>query len=212
MTRIVRTFSIVLAVVTITSFLVSCTASAPHVLSGPTSRADRSGSPASAAHSGGETTTLSCQQELSATVPPPGNPGQWVLGVVSLAWQVGSSGQSRTSGHLAQQEYGGYHFLKIYIYVTKRAAPRTTISILRPEDALLFYTSGAVWTSGQLSGRAMVKGATRSVSLANCNSNLTGYAGGILVQHPECVWLSIVAHHQQSEQQRRVSVPMGKPC
>lgn len=154
---------------------------------------------------------LSCQQQLSATVPPPKNPSQWVLGLVSGGWQAGPSGQSRTSGQPGQQEYGGYYFSKSYIYVTKRAAPRTTIRILRPKDALLFYTDGGTWTSGHLSGRTIVKGATHSVSLANCSSNLTGYAGGILVRHPECVRLSIVAHYQQAEQ-RRASVPMGKPC
>ena len=108
-------------------------------------------------------------------------------------------------------EYGGYYFSKTYTYVTKRAAPRTTIRVLDPKDALLFYTDGGTWTSGHLSGRTVLEGASRSVSLANCNSDLTGYAGGILVRHPECVGLGILAHRQQAEQ-RRVNVPMGKPC
>jgi len=106
--------------------------------------------------------------------------------------------------------YGGYYFSKTYTYVTKRAAPLSTIRVLLPRDALLFYTNGGDWPP--ISDRAVVNGATRSVSLANCNSDLTGYAGGILVRHPVCVRLSIVADGPQTEQQRRVNVPLGKRC
>lgn len=201
-----RAPSIVLVAVAV-AFLAGCTVSSPR----PVPSVAGSSSTASPAHTGSsETTTLSCQQELSATVLPPENPDQHVLGVVSDAWHAAPSGHA---GPLGQQEYGGYYFLKVYIYVTKSAAPRTIIRVLQPADVLLFYTDGGIWTSGQLSGQAVVKGATRSVSLANCDSDLTGYAGGILVRHPECVTLSIIAHPgQQAEQQRSVNVPMGRPC
>lgn len=119
-------------------------------------------------------------------------------------WQGVSAKDFRALPHK-----GKYTFFKDRVWVTEHAAQKTTLHVLKPADAKLYYTDGKTWSHGP-SDRTFLRHATRLVTLAGCKSN-TAFAGGILVKKPRCVTLSVVAHGKKTAH-RHVKVPLGKHC
>jgi hypothetical protein len=69
-----------------------------------------------------------------------------------------------------------FTFRKIFVYVTPQASATTTLTVIRPDTAALFYQpqyedSGEVL---QLSAADRIASSTRQVSFENCNKTTTG--------------------------------------
>lgn len=152
--------------------------------------------------------TLGCRQELGAGISA-SHPDTWILGLTSDGWH----GQ-RTALPAIRVSDGQrrWYFYKTYTYVTKTAAPHTTLRLLAPKTARLAYVEGDVWTSGHLTDRTILKAATQSVTLANCASNRSGYAGGILFQSPTCVRIQISADRDGTTRHREIQIPFDASC
>ncbi|QGN32115.1 hypothetical protein [Microlunatus sp. Gsoil 973] len=144
---------------------------------------------------------LSCADQLGGEAS-----GSATLGLGSDAWQHGISARDfRTL-----PKNGEYTFFKTYTYVTPHATKTTTLRVLQPSTALLYYTDRQTWQNGP-SDQEVLREAAHSVTLTRCGSDSTGYAGGILVHEPRCVTLDIL-QRGKPPQHRRVKVPVGKPC
>lgn len=150
---------------------------------------------------------LTCGEQLAPTTPAAKSLPH-VLGLASDGW-VGSA--TLAFEHNIATANGTYDGFKTYTYVTRSAAARTSIRIEAPDDGMLFYTSGSKWNS-QLTDKQVIEGATRSVTLSGCRSDLAGYAGELLLRRPTCVRLLVVAHRPGTDVRRRLAVPMGKHC
>ena len=70
------------------------------------------------------------------------------------------------------------------------AAPHTTIEVVDPPDARLFYTDGDTWQSA-LPDADVINSSRTTVSVASCPDAMTGYFGGLLVTGPGCVTLEV---------------------
>lgn len=89
-----------------------------------------------------------------------------------------------------------YEAIQTRTIVDPQAAPFTTITVdSHDNDALLFYTDAATWgTDGkQLTAEQILNNSAHKVTLQNCGSHRTAYAGMLLVTHPGCFILGITA-------------------
>ncbi len=80
-------------------------------------------------------------------------------------------------------------FVKVFIYVGADAAPQTTITIVQPSDARVWYVAASAWNGKIPSSIEADSG--RSVTLDRCADAMDGYFGGILASAPECATLRI---------------------
>ena len=80
-------------------------------------------------------------------------------------------------------------FVKVFIYVGADAAAQTTITIVKPSDARVWYVDASAW-NGKLPS-SIEADSGRSVTLDRCADALDGYFGGILANAPTCATLRI---------------------
>jgi hypothetical protein len=149
---------------------------------------------------------LSCDQAGAANTPP--SPRDLTVAGITFS-DIAAQGPS-APGSL-DMSVGARHYLfrKIFLYVSRNAAPRTTISVLQPADALLYYTDGSTWTSA-LADATVIESARSTVTVANCNDDTTGYFGGILVASPTCVTLTVTTDPPSAVVPVRLPIPGGQ--
>ena len=85
-----------------------------------------------------------------------------------------------------------YRFVTAFLYVTPQAAPLTTLSVVSPAAAWLYYTDFGTWTAGRNPLAAPVPhGPSKQLQVAACpdRGTPTGYLGGVLLAGPACVTL-----------------------
>ena len=84
-----------------------------------------------------------------------------------------------------------YRFVKAFLYVTPQAAPRTTLTVVSPAGAWLYYTDFGTWSGGRNPLAAPVPhGPSKQVQVDACpDGGPTGYTGGVLLAAPACLTL-----------------------
>lgn len=102
-----------------------------------------------------------------------------------------------------QQHYIG---IKSVLYVTPKSAPRTTITLVAPSSARLYYTSWRWW--GGKSDAEVVRLSRTSITAASCDKGTVGYPGLLLVKGPTCVTVRVSATEGSNSERR--TVPIGK--
>ena len=99
---------------------------------------------------------------------------------------------------------GSYLFRKVFLYVSVAAAATTTLDVVAPPDAMLYYVPGDVWMSNTPADD-VITGARRRVTFARCTTALTGYFGGVLTRTGECVTVFVTG----AGQRHTVKIPVS---
>ena len=194
--------------------LVTTVALLPGCTSGrPAASPSQSASAASAASSSPASTVamyaaperLDCKDAATAIDPAPQNT-RWVNGV----WTEAFDGRLLTNLTPA----GVPMFWKTFLYVGPDAAPSTTVCIVSPGGARLFYTPSVVWepppgTHTPPYDPTDITAGRTSMAFASCLRQPTGYTGGVTTTERMCVTLSVEA---QGRAPRQVRLSLGVPC
>ena len=114
---------------------------------------------------------LSCADAGSPTTPP--DAGDLMVAGLTLS---GIRASGPTAPGAVTLEAGGERrlFRKIFLYVSTTAARRTTLQVVTPPDARLFYTDDTTWMS-KLPDSKMIELARQAVTVDSCSDDLTGY-------------------------------------
>jgi hypothetical protein len=148
---------------------------------------------------------LRCIDGTSGITPAPrGTP--WVNGVWSDGWR----------GQVAGGEAQAHKpiFWKGFLYVGPAASRWTTLMVVAPADARLYYVPFVLWAppggqQHQRLGAEDLSAGRRSVAVEACGEQPLGYTGGITTLGAACVTLSVEAAGRRAE---RVVLPLGTPC
>jgi hypothetical protein len=100
-------------------------------------------------------------------------------------------------------------FEKVFLYVSTSASSTTRMTLISPTDASLYYVDSETWQS-RISDADMIRNATKSVTVSRCDTDLTGYFGGILLTSGACVEIKIQSGGSGDE--TRVTLPLPGPC
>jgi hypothetical protein len=127
-----------------------------------------------------------------------------VNGLWSDGWRAQTQGDAAT----------GPAIWKGFLYVGPQAARWTTLRIVTPVDARLYYVPFVLWAppGGQPQGRLdpqNVFAGRRAVAVESCGRQPLGYTGGITTMGRACVTLTVEAAGRRAE---RVVLPLGAPC
>ena len=83
------------------------------------------------------------------------------------------------------------------------------MTLIEPNDAYLYYTDSDTWQA-PINDADMIRAATKSVSVARCDIDLTGYFGGILLASGGCVKIDVQG--EGSLAPLLVQLPLPGPC
>lgn len=111
----------------------------------------------------------------------------------------------------AQQDFSsdGRTFVKSPLMVSPSVKRSTTIRVISPEDAALYYTSWSVWNQ-QPSPSDLVSTARRDVTVGGCSGTQAQmYPGGYVVGAPSCVTIEVTS---PTAQRKIIKAPLGKQC
>jgi hypothetical protein len=101
-----------------------------------------------------------------------------------------------------------YFIYKAFLAVASFAAPFATVSVVKPGNAGLVYSSsgriGSMFSSRN--GEALVAASRRAVRLPVCGKRFTGFVGGIILARYSCVTFAVSSPHRRTE---TVSVAIG---
>ncbi|MEO5724947.1 MAG: hypothetical protein ABIQ39_05705 [Ilumatobacteraceae bacterium] len=100
-------------------------------------------------------------------------------------------------------------FEKVFLYVAASASPTTTMTVVSPTDALLYYATPETWQS-VIPDADMLRDATKSVTVSRCDTDLTGYFGGVLLSTGACVEIKLEGDGNADA--ARVLLPLPGPC
>jgi hypothetical protein len=100
-------------------------------------------------------------------------------------------------------------FEKVFLYVSTAASPTTRMTLISPTDAFLYYVDSDTWQS-RISDAEMIRNATKSVTVSRCDTDLTGYFGGVLLALGACVEIKVQSDGSGDE--TRVTLPLPGPC
>ena len=90
-------------------------------------------------------------------------------------------------------------FRKIFLYVAPGAAPVTTLQIISPATAALYYTDRVTWQSAAADAQ-MLQAARSNVRIAACE-DVGGYFGGVLaLPNTACVLLGVTPQEGKPRQ------------
>ncbi len=146
---------------------------------------------------------LSCTDGTSGITPAPRD-ARWVNGVWSDGWREQTAGPGAT---------GPAIFWKGFLYVGPAAARWTTLTVIAPADARLYYVPFALWAppdgQQQRLGAEDLSAGRRSVAVEACGKQPLGYTGGITTLGPACVTLAVGVTGRRAE---RIVLPLGAPC
>jgi hypothetical protein len=179
----------------------------------PAASASQSASPASPASSVPASTVamytvperLGCRDAATAISPAPQNT-RWVNGL----WTEAFDGALLTNLTPA----GKPMFWKTFLYVGPDAAPWTTVRVVSPAVARLFFTPFDVWepprgTSKPAYDPTDVTAGRRSMAFEACLRQPAGYTGGVTTVGRACLILSVEAAGRAP---RQVRLALGVPC
>lgn len=124
-----------------------------------------------------------------------------VGGLVSF-FLAGSPGNFSSYPRLAIGE-DDYVAIKSVLYATAQAGPHSTVTLISPASARMFYTDWSHWAGVQ-----DVPSTARSVTVASCSGQTVGYPGFLLVTGPTCLTYRITAAGNQKAENR--TVPIGR--
>lgn len=96
-----------------------------------------------------------------------------------------------------------YVAIKSVLYATAQAGRHSTVTLISPASARMFYTDWSHWAGVQ-----DVPSTARSVSVAACSGQTVGYPGFLLVTGPTCLTYRITAAGNQKAESR--TVPIGR--
>jgi hypothetical protein len=87
-----------------------------------------------------------------------------------------------------------YRFVTAFLYLTPQSAPETSLSVMSPAGAWLYYTDFGTWSGGNPLAAPVPHGPSKQVRVGACpgDGRPAGYPGGILVPGPTCVILRFV--------------------
>ena len=131
------------------------------------------------------TTTLTCDDSGAASTPP----GTDDLSANGLTFSETSGVVSRPAFELTENS-AAHPFQKVFLYVSLDAAPQTRLTITDPPDAYLYYVPESTWQSRQTDAQVL-SSLTKSVTVSRCESDFTGYFGGIVLGSGPCVTLRV---------------------
>jgi hypothetical protein len=156
--------------------------------------------------SSNETTTLTCADNGHPTTPP----GEGDVNANGLTFSGVEPVHERPSSPMPVSN-GSTHmfFEKVFLYVATSASPTTRMTVISPTDALLYYAPPETWQS-VIPDADMIRDATKSVTVSRCDSDLTGYFGGILLSTGACVEIRVEGDGSGDE--ARVTLPLPGPC
>jgi hypothetical protein len=100
-------------------------------------------------------------------------------------------------------------FEKVFLYVDTSAAPTTQLTVTSPTDALLYYAPPETWQS-VIPDADMIRDAVKSVTVSRCDTDLTGYFGGVLLSAGACVEIKV--EREGGADEARVKLPLPGPC
>ena len=80
---------------------------------------------------------------------------------------------------------------------------------MSPTDAFLYYATPETWQS-VIPDADMIRDAVKSVSVSRCDTDLTGYFGGILLSAGACVEIKVEG--DSGADAARVTLPLPGPC
>jgi hypothetical protein len=190
--------------VTAVGLLLGCTSGRP------AASASRSASPASSVPTATVAmyTTperLGCKDAATAISPAPRNT-RWVNGLWTEAFDGGLLTNLTPAGRPM--------FWKSFLYVGPDAAPWTTVRVVSPAMARLFFTPFDVWepppgTSKPAYDPTDVTAGRRSMAFGSCLRQPAGYTGGVTTVGRACVTLSVEAAGRAP---RQVRLALGERC
>jgi hypothetical protein len=148
---------------------------------------------------------LECTDATTAISPAPAST-RWVNGL----WTEAFDGALLTN--LAPA--GVPMFWKTFLYVGPDAAPWTTVRIVSPKAARLFYTPSVVWepppgTHTPPYDPTDVTAGRTAMTFGSCPRQPAGYTGGVTTTERMCVTLSVEA---EGRAPRQVRLALGVPC
>ena len=153
-----------------------------------------------------QTTVLTCAESGHPTTPPSADDvkasGLTFSGVKPIHERL-SSPMPVTDG--ATEMF----FEKVFLYVSMSASLTTRMTLIAPADAYLYYTDSDTWQS-PTDDATMIRTATKSVRLSRCDTDLTGYFGGVLLASGGCVEIEVQG--EASSESVAVRLPLPGPC
>ena len=125
-------------------------------------------------------------------------------GVSSDVWNSGTALDLKA---LKDWASSGRTFVKSPLVVSP-STERTTIRVISPNDAALYYTSWSVWNHSPRPSD-LVSTARRDVTVGGCRGLRTQmYPGGLVVGSPACVTIEV----SSPTARRKIMAPLGKKC
>lgn len=153
-----------------------------------------------------QVTELTCAQSGHPTTPASANDVQ----ANGLTFSGVQPVQKRLSSPMPVIDGGTQMFFeKVFLYVSTPASATTRMTLIAPSDAYLYYTDSDTWQS-PIDNADMIRAATKSVSVARCDTDLTGYFGGVLFASGGCVTIEVQG--KGSSAPLLVHLPLPGPC
>jgi hypothetical protein len=94
-------------------------------------------------------------------------------------------------------------------YVSMSASLTTRMTLIAPADAYLYYTDSDTRQS-RIDDATIIRAATKSVSVSRCDTDLTGYFGGVLLASGGCIEIEVQG--EGSSEPVVVKLPLPGPC
>jgi hypothetical protein len=104
-----------------------------------------------------------------------------------------------------------YLFFKDPIYDARQSGFRTTVTLLSPPPARLYYAGSATWSAGP-SDKEIVTAARRRLTVASCRDQLVdqvGYLGGFLVPSRSCVTVEVKGSNGGAARTVKIALGVG---
>jgi hypothetical protein len=133
---------------------------------------------------------------------------RWVNGLWAEGWDAAMT----ASG--AGVAPNGPVFWKAFLYVDPTAARWTTLRVVAPASAVLYYVPFRYWSPVNGGDRATLAEqdpayGRASISVGSCSAQQVGYPGGLITIGPACVTVSVEARGRPAAQ---VRLPLGTDC
>ncbi len=102
-----------------------------------------------------------------------------------------------------------FRFEKVFLYVSTHASATTKLTLISPPDALLYYTDQDTWQA-HIKDADLIRASTKTLTIARCDTDLTGYFGGVLLASGNC--LQIELQGDSPADREVVNLPLPGPC
>lgn len=158
-----------------------------------------------AAPSSTATTTLTCADHGHPTTPP----DEGDVNANGLTFGGVEPVHERPSSPVPVSDSATEMFFeKVFVYVATSASATTRMTVISPTDALLYYAPPETWQS-VIPAAVMIRDAVKSVTVSRCDSDLTGYFGGVLLSTGACVEIKVEGDDAAATS---VMLPLPGPC